>query len=198
MKRFTSVDEFIEAQDEWQDGLKILREIVLDTELEEKVKWGAPCYTLNNKNVVGLGSFKSYFGLWFHQGVFMDDPKGVLINAQEGKTKALRQWRFSSVDEVDRDLVSAYVLEAIQNQKAGKEVAAAKPSREVEIPDELAAALAADARLQESFDEFTPGRQREFAEYIASAKREATRLSRLEKIKPMILDGVGLNDKYRK
>lgn len=198
MKRFSSVDEFIEAQSDWKAPLELLRGILLETELEETVKWGFPCYTWKNKNVVGLGSFKSYCGLWFFQGVFLQDPAVVLINAQDGKTKGMRQWRFGDITEIDRDLVKSYVEEAIQNQKEGKEIKAASPKKSVDLPTELAEVLAASADYQEAFDQFTPGKQREFAEYVSTAKREATRLSRIEKIKPMILAGVGLHDRYRK
>mgnify|MGYP000695154321 CR=1 FL=1 len=198
MKRFTSVDEFIEVQSNWKAPLELLREILLETELEETVKWGFPCYTWMNKNVVGLGSFKSYCGLWFFQGVFLQDPARVLINAQDGKTKGMRQWRFANMEEIDRDLVKSYIEEAIQNQKDGKEVKAASPKKTVDIPAELAEVLASSPDYQEAFDKFTTGKQREFAEYVSTAKREATKLSRLEKIKPMILEGVGLNDRYRK
>ena len=197
MKRFSSVDEFIAEQTDWQEALVSLREILLETELEEKVKWGFPCYTIKNKNVVGLGSFKSYCGLWFFQGVFLEDQAGKLVNAQDGKTKGMRQWRFANVEEIDRGLVKAYVEEAIQNQKDGKEIKVAKPVKTVEVPPELSTLFTAEPDYQLAFDNFTPGKQREFAEYISSAKREATKLSRIEKIKPMLLNGVGLNDRYK-
>ncbi len=93
-KRHKTVDDYIEAAEPWQDELIRLRKILRSTDLEETVKWGAPCYTHDGKNVVGMASFKSYVGLWFHQGALLGDKKKVLINAQEGKTKALRQWRF--------------------------------------------------------------------------------------------------------
>ena len=49
----------------------------------------------------------------------------------------------------------------------------------------------------EAFDALTPGKQREYAKYVAEAKREETRLSRTKKIMPMIKAGKGLNDRYR-
>ena len=49
-----------------------------------------------------------------------------------------------------------------------------------------------------SFEAVTPGKRREYAEYVASAKREETRLKRVEKVLPMIEEGVGLNDRYRR
>ncbi len=193
----TTAESYISRNDQWKEVLSEFRKILLNTELEETVKWGAPVYALNGKNVVGMGAFKSYVGLWFFQGAFLKDEKKVLVNAQGGKTKALRQMRFKSLEDVDLDLVKAYINEAIENQKAGKEL---KPDskKPVIIPVELKTALAADPKLKSAFDRFKPGKQREFAVYISEAKQYTTRLKRLEKIIPMIKEGIGLNDKYRK
>jgi uncharacterized protein YdeI (YjbR/CyaY-like superfamily) len=197
MQTFNSVNEFILNASFGKEILIVLREILLTTELQETVKWGAPTYTINSKNVVGMAAFKSYVGLWFYQGVFLKDEAGVLINATEGMTKALRQWRFKSVDEIDDELVLKYINEAIQNQKDGKEL---KPDRNkpVIIPDELKLALEEDSELENCFKRFTIGKQREFAEYIASAKQSETRLARVQKVIPLILENTGLNDKFRK
>jgi uncharacterized protein YdeI (YjbR/CyaY-like superfamily) len=197
MKSYKTVDEFILNAMNGKEILIVLREIIRSTGLKETIKWGGPVYTLNDKNVVGLGSFKSYAGLWFYQGVFLKDEAGVLINATEGVTKSLRQWRFSSVDEIDDQLVLKYINEAIQNQKQGKEL---KPDRNkpVIIPEELNQALQDDKEIEDCFNRFTPGRQRELAYYISEAKTMEARQARIQKIIPLILDNIGLNDKYRK
>lgn len=195
MERHKTVEAYIEANADRRDELNLLREILRDTELIEEVKWGAPCYTVDKKNVIGIGAFKSYIGLWFHQGVFLKDPKKVLINAQEGTTKGLRQWRFESLQDIDRDLVKAYVLEAIENQKAGKMIKA--ESKQVDLPVELESALSKDKELKMQFEALSPYKQKEYKEHIGSAKQEKTRISRLEKSIPLILEGKGLNDKYR-
>lgn len=111
------VDEFIQKKSGWGEELNQLRAILLSTELKETIKWGMPTYTLNGINVVGMGAFKSYFGLWFFNGVLLEDQGNQLINAQEGKTKSLRQWRFQSKDEINPSLISEYLAEAIQIQK---------------------------------------------------------------------------------
>lgn len=189
------VDAYIARHAAWSDGLTALRSILTSTELDETIKWGAPCYTFGGTNVVGLGAFRSYFGLWFHQGALLADRRGVLINAQEGKTKALRQWRFTSADEIRPRLVRGYVVEAIELAREGRSVAPARPSRLV-LPPELERALSEhDARA--AFDALSPGRRREYARYITEARRDSTKASRIEKILPMIEAGVGLNDRYR-
>ena len=138
-----------------------------------------------------------YCGLWFFQGALLSDPESVLFNAQVGKTKALRQWRFQSKKEINSRLIKAYVQEAITLQEQGREI---KPSRQqaITIPPELQAALAKNKRASAQFKTLTKGRQREYAQYIAEAKREETKVKRIEKVLPIIVAGKGLNDKYRK
>jgi len=196
MQSNNAIENFIEKHTDWKGALLKFREILSSTELEEAIKWGAPVYSLNGKNAVGMGAFKSYVGLWFFQGAFLKDAKKVLVNAQDGKTKALRQLRFTSEEEID-DLVKPFITEAIQNHKAGKEI---KPDtkKPLVMPIELQTALDSDAVLKSSFDNYTPGKQREFADYIHEAKQESPKYKRVEKIIPLIKEGIGLNDKYRK
>lgn len=197
MKRFKTADEFIAGAEQWQDELIRLREILTSTTMEECVKWGAPCYTVNGVNVVGLGSFKSYFGLWFFQGALLADEAAVLVNAQEGVTKALRQWRMTSKKGIKVRLIRTYLKDAIELAKRGEQI---KPSRNrpVVIPEELKAGFAKHRIAAAIFAKLTPGRQREFADYISSAKRDDTKQRRIAKILPMIVAGESPNDKYRR
>ena len=121
----------------------------------------------------------------------------LLANAQEGKTKAMRQMRFSSIDDVDEAIVEDYVNEAIKNQKQGKEVTIERTKKEVKIPNELSDQFQNNTLLKSKFLELSNYKQREYCDYITSAKREATKQTRLDKITPMLLEGVGLNDKYK-
>lgn len=197
MKSYKTVDEYLLNAQNGKEILIVLRDLIKTTELVETIKWGAPVYTINGKNVIGMASFKSYVGLWFYHGALLKDKAKVLINAQEEVTKALRQWRFNSVEEINDKLILEYFNEAIENQKQKKEI---KPNRnkKIIIPDELNAAFKNSALLEAHFNKFTPGRKREFADYVSEAKRMETRESRVQKIIPLILDGTGLNDKYRK
>jgi len=197
MKRAASVEEYIESGSNWTKELSELRRILLKTEFDETLKWGIPTYTINGKNVAGIAGFKEFFGIWFFNGVFLKDEKKVLINAQEGKTKAMRQWRFKSIDELDEKLILKYVKEAIENQRLGKELKPERKKKETIIPKELEDVLKPNLDLKKCFDALSPYKQREFCEYIDTAKREATKQSRLEKIIPMIQEGKGLNDKYK-
>jgi uncharacterized protein YdeI (YjbR/CyaY-like superfamily) len=173
-----------------------LKSIMEQTELEKTIKWGIDVYTYQGQNIIGIAAFKSYVGIWFYNGVFLTDPFQVLVNVQEGKTKVLRQWRFHSLEEINPDIVSEYVLEAIENEKAGKRWVVEK-SGELEIPPILCEALASNEELNFCFEKLSPYKQKEYATYIQEAKREVTQLARLEKIKPMIMQELGLNDKYK-
>lgn len=109
MKKVSSVEEYIEINAHFAEELSKLREIINSTELKETIKWSAPTYTLDGKNVIGLGAFKNHFGIWFFQGVFLKDEANLLVNAQENKTKALRQMRFESMADINKSAILNYV-----------------------------------------------------------------------------------------
>ncbi len=190
-----SVDAFIEKQTKWKAPLGKFRELCQQSELEESIKWGIPVYALQGKNVLGLVAFKSYVGIWFYQGVFLKDSYKKLVNASEGTTKAMRQLRFFTKEELDYELVAAYIEEAIQNHKDGKEI---KPDtkKPLVIPEELLQVLEDSPALKEAFDTLSLTKRRDYTDYISFAKRAETKISRLEKIIPMIQKGLGLHDKY--
>lgn len=182
--------------DQWTEEIGRLREIVQKTELVETKKWGGEVYTINNKNVIGIGGFKNYFALWFWNGVFLKDEAKVLVNANEGVTKGLRQWRFTSADELDEKLILRYLNEAIENEKKGLAI---KPEKKEAMKCEFfQAELNKNTTLKTALEQLTPFKQKEYWEYMATAKQEKTKVTRLEKITPMILEGKGFNDKYRK
>ncbi|WP_299709530.1 YdeI family protein [uncultured Tenacibaculum sp.] len=192
------VTAYISNTEKWTQELTLLRSFLLELELEETIKWGIPAYVYKGKNIMGMSAFKNYLGLWFHQGVFINDEYNVLMNAQEGKTKAMRQWRFHSIKELDKVKIQNYALQAMKNVELGKEIKPTRNKKPLEIPQLLQDQFDANEELKSKFESFSLSKQREFTEYITSAKREATKISRLEKIIPMILNNIGLNDKYRK
>lgn len=180
----------------WIEEIEYLKSILVKTDLVETTKWGGIVYTWNDRNIIGIGGFKDYFTIWFFNGVFLPDEKKVLVNANEGVTKGLRQWRFASKAEVNEKLVLHYVNQAIENEKNGLTI---KPEKKEVKPSEFfLSKLNEEATLVEKFNAFSPYKQKEFIEYIDSAKQEKTKLDRFEKIKPMLLANIGLNDKYRK
>jgi uncharacterized protein YdeI (YjbR/CyaY-like superfamily) len=174
--------------------LDILRNSILRCGRIETFKWSFPTYKLKNKNIVSIGSFKEHYALCFFQGVYLSDNAKVLTHLQEGNTKVMRYWKFTT-EEIDADLVKRYVLEAIDNQKKGLEVKIQRDTSYT-IPPELKDQLNQNTSLVEAFYNLTKGKQKEYANYIADAKQEKTKLKRMDKITPMILAGKGLNDRY--
>ena len=129
-------------------------------------------------------------------GVFLKDKQKKLINAQDGVTKALRQWRFSSVDEIEPELMKAYIDEAINNQQAGKTIKPVK-NKPLILPELLADVLQEKSKLKGCYQQFSLSKQREFADYLTQAKKEETKIRRLVMIEELILAKIGLNDKYK-
>lgn len=199
MKGAKNAEDFIKDYPVWHEELTMLRDIFLSGGIEETMKWGIPVYVCNGKNVSGMAAFKSYVGIWFYQGALLNDHAGKLLNAQEGITIALRQWRFSNIGEIrrDREIIHEYFLEAIQNAWSGKEIKPEKKKALV-LPEELNTLFESDPGLKLSFEALSLSKRREFAEHVGNAKRAETRIARMQKIIPMILRGEGLNDKYLK
>lgn len=198
MEKAEKIERFYSEEHLFSKAVRKLREVVLKTGLEETYKWMFPTYTLNGKNVISIGKFKKHFGIWFFHGVFLKDEKQVLENAQEGKTQAMRHWKFYSIDDIDEIGVLGYIHEAIENQKNGRVlVPQKKNSKKKLVPKLLKDALSENTNAETAFKKLSLYKQNEYSEYIESAKQEKTKLSRLQKIIPMIVEGKGLNDKYK-
>ncbi|MGB5352238.1 MAG: DUF1801 domain-containing protein, partial [Woeseia sp.] len=119
-----SADDYFSKAALWGAEIRRLREACLSCGLQEELKWGSPCYTRNGKNVAGIAAFKSYFGLWFFQGALLRDDAGVLINAQEGKTRAMRQWRMTATKDIKLTVIRRYLREAAKLADAGSAIKA--------------------------------------------------------------------------
>ena len=189
------VDRFLDRAKKWNQEMKLLREICLDCGLTEEFKWMHPCYTFQGKNVVLIHDFKEYCALLFHKGVLLKDSNNILIQ-QTKNVQSARQIRFTSLQEIIdlKPTIKAYIFEAIEVEKAGLEVPMKKTS-EFKMPDEFKVALDKDPDLKAAFQGLTPGRQRGYLLYFSQAKQSTTRTSRVEKYRPKILLGKGLNDR---
>lgn len=190
----SSVNWFFEKSTKWQNSYQILREILLSTELKEELKWGCPCYTYGNKNVVLIHGFKDYCALLFMKGSVMNDPNNILIQQTEN-VQAARQIRFKNIEEINsqKSNIKSYIKNAIEIEKSGVKVEM-KKTTEYKIPEEFQSALNEMSELKTAFNKLTPGRQRAYLLYFSSAKQSKTRNERIEKYIPKILDGKGLED----
>jgi uncharacterized protein YdeI (YjbR/CyaY-like superfamily) len=188
------VDAFISKAKKWQKEYEKLRMIILDTSLTEELKWGVPCYTLENRNVVLIHGFKEYCALLFFKGALLNDAKGILI-IQTENVQASRQIRFTNVSEIVKlqTVLKSYIHEAIEVEKAGLQVNY-KKTKEFKIPEEFQNKLNEIPPLKSVFEALTPGRQRAYLLYFSAPKQSKTRESRIEKSIPQILNGKGLND----
>jgi uncharacterized protein YdeI (YjbR/CyaY-like superfamily) len=188
------VQWFFDKETAWQACYALLRELALESGLAEELKWGHPCYTLNGKNVFLMHGFNNYCALLFHKGALLKDDEGLLVQ-QTKDVQSARQLRFTGLKEIQRqeNLIVRYMQEAIAVEKAGLKVPM-KTTAEFRMPAEFVLAMKQMPELKKAFNTLTPGRQRGYLLYFASAKQAKTREARIEKQVDRILAGKGLDD----
>jgi len=188
------VDFYFNEPGKWREEEAKLREIALDCKLTEVLKWGHPCYALEENNIVLIHSFKEYCALLFFKGALLKDPKGILVQ-QTKNVQAARQIRFTNLGEIVKleTVLKSYIHQAIEVEKAGLKVEY-KKTTEFAVPEEFQKKLNEDAALKTAFSALTPGRQRAYLLHFAAPKQSKTRESRIEKCALQILKGKGLND----
>lgn len=187
------VDEYLKKTKKWQVEMEKLRMVILGYPVTEELKWGKPCYTFQESNVLIIQGFKEYLALMFCKGALLKDAKGLLVKPGEN-TQAGRQLRFTNIQEITamEPVLKAYIAEALEAEKAGLTVEFKKTPEP--IPEELKKKLDESPKLKAAFQALTPGRQRAYILHFAAAKQSKTRESRIEKCMPQILEGKGLND----
>lgn len=188
------VDAFLKRNKEWNEEFQQLRAIILASGLTEELKWGWPCYSFQNTNIVLMHGFKEYCALLFFKGALLKDSKGILVQ-QTKNVQAARQIRFTNVGEIAKmkSVLKAYIKEAIEVEKAGLKVNF-KKTKEFDVPVEFKKRLEKNRALKSAFKALTPGRQRAYLLYFSQPKQEKTREARVEKSVQQILDGKGLDD----
>ena len=188
------VDWFFDKDTKWKKEYEQLRTIVLNCGLNEELKWGCPCYTFENRNVVLIHGFKEYCALLFFKGALLSDANNILIQQTENVQSA-RQIRFTNLKEIVKmeKILKAYIYEAIEVEKAGLQVKLKKTS-DFKMPEEFQKKLNKNAALKKAFDALTPGRQRAYIFYFSQPKQSKTREARIEKYMQQILEGKGLDD----
>lgn len=174
--------------------MQSLREIALESGLDEEVKWGFPAYTFKKKNIFMLGSFKEYSSIMFFKGALLSDPEKILVQPTENSNSG-RQLRFTNAKEIlkIKKTILQYIFEATEIEKSGAKVEAKKTS-EYPMPEELKNKFKELPELKAAFEKLTPGRQRGYLLHFSQAKQSATRLSRIEKSMEAIFNGKGMNE----
>jgi uncharacterized protein YdeI (YjbR/CyaY-like superfamily) len=179
---------------DWREELVELRRILLETGLTEDRKWGSPCYTWENSNVVMLSAFRDFYSVSFFKGVLLNDPDGMLTKPGP-YTQAVRLIRFTSLGQLIEmePALKGFISQAIEVEKAGLKVEFKKNPEP--IPEELEDKFFEDPAFEAAFYALTPGRQRGYILYFSAAKQSKTRISRIEKHMQRILDGKGIHDR---
>ena len=188
------VDFYFDKAEKWQEEIGQLRKIVLDCGLEEELKWGCPCYTFQQSNIVLIHVFKEYCAFLFFKGALLQDTHDMLIQ-QTKNVQAARQIRFTNLRDITKNkaALKAYIHQAIAVEKAGLKVALKKVT-EFPVAEEFEKELAKNAALKKAFKALTPGRQRAYLLHFSQPKQSKTREARIEKSIPQIMEGKGLND----
>ena len=190
----TGVDQYISKAKSWKAEMTLLRTILLSCKLDESIKWGQPCYAINNKNIVMIAPFKAHCDIAFFNGATLKDEKGLLVKAGVN-TQSARQMRFTSAAEIKKiqPFIKSYVKEAIENEKQGVKPTPAEKAEPI-LVEELEAIFKKNAPFKKAFAALTPGRQRAYLIHFSGAKQAATRVARIEKYVDAILAGRGIND----
>lgn len=180
----------------WTNELVLLREIINQSRVVEECKWGVPCYTYNGSNILTLSALKDHCTIGFFKGSLLNDEK-ALLEKPGPRSQAVRVLNFSNEEQILSlkedvlDLISA----AVNVEKQGLKVKLSKKAED--YPEELLNIFNEDSLFKSAFEELTPGRQRGYIIHFNQAKQAKTRISRIQKCIPKILNGEGLNDKYK-
>ena len=190
-----SLDEFFAKSGRWKTSLDKLRDLFMESGLDEDFKWGKACYTLEGKNVAVLQCFKNYCAVLFVKGSLMHDPRGILFDISQ-HTQAARQLRFTADVQISdmHDMIKDYIEDAVRVEKEGLEPEF-KKTEDYPVPEELTAAFDDDPEFSDAFNKLTPGRQRGYLLFFAQPKQAKTRITRIEKYRDKIFEGLGVNDR---
>jgi uncharacterized protein YdeI (YjbR/CyaY-like superfamily) len=191
--RDPKVEAFVGRAKAWRGEMEKVRGILLESGLDEEIKWGKPCFAFEGKNVAILQPFKAFCSLMFFKGALLKDTHGLLKSQGENTQSALRL-EFTSEADVKKSVLKEYVKQAIAVEKSGLKVEF-KAKDELELPEELTKILKKDRKLGKAFEALTPGRRRAYVMHFTAAKQPQTRIARIEKCAPKILAGLGMNDR---
>ena len=189
------VDAYIaKAQPFAQPILTHLRELVHSHApgAEETLKWGVPHFVLNGQNLAGMAAFKEHatFGFWRDEEV-TGSPRDTGAMGSMG--------RLASLTDLPSDkAMAAFIVKAAALCAEDKpKRPAPTPKAALDLPADLGAALKANAVAQGHWDAFSPGKRRDYIEWVLEAKREETRVKRIETIVAQVAEGKDRNWKYK-
>ena len=119
MTKNPKVNKLFSNANNWVGEANLLREILLECNLTEEIKWRSPCYTHNGKNICIIQRMASFLSLLFFKCVLLKDPDD-LVEPQGIHSRAGYLIFFTNVEDVltATKSIKAYVQEAIEIEKA--------------------------------------------------------------------------------
>lgn len=195
MTRDPRVDAYIAARQPFaQPILTHLRELVHAHApgAQETLKWGVPHFVLNGQNLAGMAAFKAHatFGFWRDEEV-TGSPRNADAMGSMGRLGALS-------DLPSDEVLADWIAKAAALCCEGKPKRAAPKSKPaLDLPDDLRAALKVNAAAQGHWDAFSPGKRRDYIEWVIEAKREETRVKRIATTVAQVAEGKDRNWKYK-
>jgi uncharacterized protein YdeI (YjbR/CyaY-like superfamily) len=195
--RDASIDAYIDRAEAFaQPILTHVRERVHAAlrNVEETVKWGMPAYTVDGKIVLITAAFKAHAALNFW--------RGQELGSSHASVGAMGQFgRLTSVGDLPEDgELDRLIREAAELTKSAPAARKAKhaPKPPPQLHPEFAAALAKAPEAKAALDSFAPSAQRDYFEWIAEAKQDATRQKRIASAIEWLSEGKRRNWKYEK
>ena len=194
------VDVYIDDAPEFaRPILKRLRKLIHKgcPQIVETIKWGMPSFD-HHGIVIGFAAFKQHVGFGFWKAKLLNDPHGLLENAQQASAMGVK---VRSMDDLPDDAILVeYVREAALLNEQG--VKLPKPKRKAvklpAVPEDLQVLLKQNAKARATFETLSPSCQREYIEWITEAKQLATRLRRLATTLEWLAEGKSRNWKYER
>ncbi len=187
------IDEGISRAEPWAQAIcKKLRAIILKAQPDiiEDWKWGPNYY--KDGMVCGFWYFKTHVSFVFFQGALLKDKKKVLMK-NEGNLHN-RHIKYTDVNQVDEELLTAYITEAVMNNEKGLKLKEAK-DKTVTVPADFRKLLEKN-NLLKNFENMSYSRRKDYVQWIEGAKKEETRAKRISEALVKIREKTGLNDKY--
>ncbi len=181
--------------------LEHLRELVhmACPDVEEAIKWSSPFFMYKGQILGNMAAFKAHcsFGLWGSEIAALLRKDGVLSGDGMGAFG-----KISNVKDLPSDkAMLRYIREAASIvDGGGRTMVRGKPKvvkAEAEVPDELAAALKKNKAASKTFAAFSPSCRREYADWVAEAKRPETRDKRVAQAVEWMAEGKQRNWKYQ-
>lgn len=197
MSRDPRIDAYIaKAQPFARPILEHVRERVhaVLPDVEETTKWSMPCYTVDGKIILITAAFKAHAALNFWRG---QELRGAAANAD-----AMGQFgKLKSVDDLPPDAeLNRLIREAAELSKNAPLPRRVKhaPTPPSEIHPDFASALEKSPKAKETLEGFPPSARREYLDWVADAKQDATRAKRIADAVEWLSEGKRRHWKYER